>query len=225
MYIGKANCSRAMGKPEVVFALSLEMTGGLQQRPSYGRARVETEGWVNVREPWNILTLVARTPEEGAGGGLNGWENIPGEKEGSGINALANHLALAMRSVYRKVLMSWFNICPALFCILCERIQEKKKWLLLLPSRLIAWQNNSKRAHLGAFEHREASKQGERVKSNRPMAFSLTVSLISSPFLCWSIRWWLIPGKCFIEEKWRGMQECIVCCPTVFNMCLVFPYG
>lgn len=28
--MGKANCSMVMGKPEVVFALSLEMTGGLQ---------------------------------------------------------------------------------------------------------------------------------------------------------------------------------------------------
>ena len=69
---------------------------------------------------------MTRAHEEGAEGGLNRWEKIPIEK-GSGINALTTHLALATRSVFRKVLMSWFNICPALFCILCERIQGEKK--------------------------------------------------------------------------------------------------
>lgn len=79
---------------------------------------------------------MARTHEGGAEGGLNGWEKIPGEKEDSGIDALANHLALATRSVFRKVLTSWFNICPVLFCILCERVQGKKKWLLFIAKSL-----------------------------------------------------------------------------------------
>lgn len=70
-------------------------------------------------------------------------------------------------------------LCCSVFSV--NESRKKKKWLLLLPSRLIAWQNNSKQAHLGALEHRDASKQSEEVKSNRPMAFSLSFSLIGPP--------------------------------------------
>lgn len=47
--MGKAN-GRAVGKWEVVLALSLKMTDGLQPGTQLRKRRVEAEGWVNVRE-------------------------------------------------------------------------------------------------------------------------------------------------------------------------------
>lgn len=44
-----------------------------------------------------------------------------------------------------------------------------------------------KQASLGAFEHRDESKQGEAEKSSRRMAFALTVSQVGYPFFCQSI--------------------------------------
>lgn len=59
-------------------------------------------------------------------------------------------------------------------------------WLLLLPSCLIALRDNGKQASLGAFEHGDESKQEEVEKSNRLMAFSLTVFQVGYPFFCQS---------------------------------------
>lgn len=48
--MGKANCSTAVGKWEVVLALCLEMTDGLQLGAQLRKRKVEAEGWFNVRE-------------------------------------------------------------------------------------------------------------------------------------------------------------------------------
>lgn len=48
--MGKANCSRAMGKWEEVLALSLEMTDRLQPGTQLRKRRFEAEGCVNVRK-------------------------------------------------------------------------------------------------------------------------------------------------------------------------------